>query len=124
VLLFVYGTLRRGEPNHLELGEARFLRSVWTEPRYELVDLGDYPALLEDGDAPVAGELYEVDAALLGWLDRFEDVPELYERKSVATPDGAVLAYVMSRARAGHAPRIANGDWQAYRAGDTGPTGG
>jgi gamma-glutamylcyclotransferase (GGCT)/AIG2-like uncharacterized protein YtfP len=118
-LLFVYGTLRRGEPNQRQMGDARFVRTAWTEPRYELVDLGGYPALLEDGDTPVSGELYEVDDALLVSLDRFEDVPELYERRAVALEDGEVLAYVMPRERAGEAPRIVNGDWQAYRAGDT-----
>lgn len=124
MLLFVYGTLRRGEPNQRQMGHARFVRAASTGPRYELVDLGGYPALLEDGDTPISGELYEVDDALLASLDRFEDVPELYERKPVVLEDGEVLcvevlAYVMPRERARGAPRIANGDWQAYRAGDT-----
>ena len=49
MLLFVYGTLRRGEPNHRELGEARFLGRARTAPVYELVDLGSFPGLLEGG---------------------------------------------------------------------------
>jgi gamma-glutamylcyclotransferase (GGCT)/AIG2-like uncharacterized protein YtfP len=119
MLLFVYGTLRRGGSNHGELRDARFAGVAQTQPRYELVDLGGYPALIEGGQCSVSGELYEVDAALLCELDRFEEVPVLYERKRIALEPRTgqprftahAEAYVMERDRAQTAPPIASGDW-------------
>jgi gamma-glutamylcyclotransferase (GGCT)/AIG2-like uncharacterized protein YtfP len=117
VLLFVYGTLLRGEPNHPQLSNAVFVRSACTEARYELVDLGGYPALLEDGGTAVTGEVYDVGLELLARLDAFEEVPELYERKSIRLIDGAIDAYVMSRKRAAGAPKIEDGVWRTPGAG-------
>ena len=124
VLIFVYGTLLRGEANHPQLSDAAFVRSACTEARYELVDLGGYPALLEDGNTAVSGEVYDVNSALLARLDRFEEVPELYERKPIALIDGHIEAYVMSRDRAGGAPRIEDGDWRAVARADAAKSGG
>jgi gamma-glutamylcyclotransferase (GGCT)/AIG2-like uncharacterized protein YtfP len=115
VLLFVYGTLRRGEANHAQLDDARFIGTARTEPQYELVDLGGYPALLEDGETAVVGELYEVDASRLARLDSFEEVPSLYERKSIRVANTSAEVYVMPRERAHEAPRIMDGDWRAQR---------
>ena len=115
MLLFVYGTLRRGEANHAQLRDARFVATARTEPQYELVDLGGYPALLEDGDTAIVGEIYEVDANKLERLDVFEDVPSLYERKSIRIADAEAEVYVMPRDRADRAPRIADGDWRNKR---------
>jgi gamma-glutamylcyclotransferase (GGCT)/AIG2-like uncharacterized protein YtfP len=124
MLLFVYGTLRSGQSNHRELSRARFVRASATVANYELVDLGAYPALLEGGKTAVHGELYEVTDALLAELDIFEDVPTLYERKSVALRDGRAMAYVMPPERARRAPRIATGDWRSHPAARTQPESG
>ena len=114
MLIFVYGTLRRGESNHCELGPSHYVAQALTAPCYELVDLGPYPALLEHGGDAVHGELYEVPDHWLGHLDLFEDVPTLYERKPIAIADMTeVLGYVMRRELAGAAQRIASGDWCA-----------
>jgi gamma-glutamylaminecyclotransferase len=115
VLLFVYGTLLRGEPNHPQLSDASFVRNTRTVARYELVDLGGYPALLEDGESAISGEVYDVSGELLARLDAFEEVPELYERKAIELIDGRSDAYVMSRARAVGAPRIEDGTWLKAR---------
>jgi gamma-glutamylcyclotransferase (GGCT)/AIG2-like uncharacterized protein YtfP len=116
VLLFVYGTLLRDEPNHPQLSDAAFVRSTRTAARYELVDLGGYPALLENGETAVSGEVYEVDDSLLERLDVFEEVPVLYQRKTIELVDGAVDGYVMPRERASGAPRIEDGNWRKPRA--------
>lgn len=113
MLIFVYGTLLRGESNHCELGAARFVADACTEPRYELVSLGHYPALLEHGTDAVRGEIFDVPDEWLGHLDLFEDVPTLYERKRVALTHGEAIGYVMRRDVAGAAPRIESGDWRA-----------
>jgi gamma-glutamylcyclotransferase (GGCT)/AIG2-like uncharacterized protein YtfP len=118
MLIFVYGTLRRGQSNHCQLGPSRFVSYASTAPRYELVDLGGYPALLEGGRDVVRGELFEVPDSWLSHLDAFEDVPTLYERVPVQLAHAQVLGYVMRREVAGDAPRIASGDWCAQPAAD------
>jgi gamma-glutamylaminecyclotransferase len=110
--VFVYGTLQRGEPSHAQLQGARFVASAVTEPTYELVSLGEYPALLEGGSSAVVGELYDVDSELLARLDLFEDVPELYERKVIRIAGHHAQGYVMRREQAHSAERIASGDWR------------
>jgi hypothetical protein len=57
MLLFVYGTLRRDAANHRELRDATFIGRARTQPKYELVDMGGYPALLEGGADAVVGEV-------------------------------------------------------------------
>jgi gamma-glutamylcyclotransferase (GGCT)/AIG2-like uncharacterized protein YtfP len=125
VLIFVYGTLLRGQVNHLlMMSDAAFVRDACTAARYELVDLGGYPALLEDGHTAVSGEIYEVDDELLEELDVFEEVPFLYQRKPIQLVDGYVDAYVMPRHRAVGAPRIADGDWRSLARHDAAFSGG
>ncbi|XP_045108699.1 putative gamma-glutamylcyclotransferase CG2811 isoform X1 [Portunus trituberculatus] len=89
-LVFVYGTLRQGRPNHYRLleaasGFARYLGLATTCEKYPLVIASRYniPYLLA---APgygkcVLGEVYEVDDKMLELLDRLEDHPKYYERK-------------------------------------------
>ncbi|XP_053669703.1 putative gamma-glutamylcyclotransferase CG2811 [Anopheles nili] len=88
--VFVYGTLKRGEPNHHWLtdvtnGKARFIAKGHTTVRYPLVVASPYniPFLL---DVPgrghfIAGEIYEVDDPMLSRLDVLEDYPKLYDRR-------------------------------------------
>lgn len=90
--IFVYGTLKRGQPNHYRMldganGEARFLTSARTVRKFPLVIAGPHnvPFLL---DAPgqghhIQGELYSVDERMLAFLDDFERVPTWYQRVPV-----------------------------------------
>jgi gamma-glutamylaminecyclotransferase len=91
-LLFVYGSLKRGLPNHRLLGDAEFVGESLTVARYELVMLGAYPALVAGGTRAIVGELYAVDSGLLARLDAFEG--DEYQRGPVELMDGrAVEAY-------------------------------
>ena len=89
-LLFVYGTLRRGGPNHPLLAAARFVDAAATAERYALfVDgipfLASVPAVHH-----VRGEVYAVSAETLAEIDRLEGHPGWYERRPVAVVlDGA-----------------------------------
>lgn len=113
-LLFVYGTLLRGEINHREIEGARFVREARTEPAFELVDLGEYPALVPGGSLAVPGELYAVSPAQLVALDAFEGHPELYLRSPIRLDDGEQAeAYLLAPERAAGLPRIAGGSWRA-----------
>jgi gamma-glutamylcyclotransferase (GGCT)/AIG2-like uncharacterized protein YtfP len=112
-VLFVYGSLLMGEVNHAQLTGARKLADALTEARFELVDLGPYPALVRGGATSVAGELYEVTARLLAALDAFEGHPDLYRRERIRLADGReVGAYLYDAERAQPYPRIASGRWR------------
>jgi gamma-glutamylaminecyclotransferase len=112
-LLFVYGTLMRGEPNHPLLAGASFHGPGRTLPRFELVDLDAYPAMVSGGTAAVAGELYEVDEAVLAAVDDLEGHPRLYRRRRVALAGGGrAEAYLMAREATAGLPRIPSGDWR------------
>ena len=80
VRVFVYGTLKRGEPLHPLLRKARFLGEGHVRD-YVLYDLGEYPAARPASEkAVVWGEVYEIEPDLLEVLD---EVEEEYDRKEV-----------------------------------------
>lgn len=85
VLIFVYGTLMRGQSRAAALGEQRFVSEAQTQAGYRLFDCGSYPGLVQDEDGrSIYGEFWSVDADCLERLDRIEAVDEgLYERRSV-----------------------------------------
>lgn len=95
-ILFVYGTLKRGQRNHGLMREARYLGEAVTAPLYTLLDLGSFPGMIPGGSTAVHGELYEVGPKLLALLDRHEGVPRLYNRIGIQlenrdSVDGYVL---------------------------------
>ncbi|XP_057679260.1 gamma-glutamylaminecyclotransferase-like [Corythoichthys intestinalis] len=90
--VFVYGTLKRGQPNHFRMldksiGEAHLLASAVTTEKFPLVIAGEYniPFLLNLPSLGhrVHGEIYRVDEQLLNFLDDFEDTPTMYQRTLV-----------------------------------------
>jgi len=110
LLLFVYGSLMRGEANHHLLGAAAdgtFAGAARTEPRFELIDLGPYPGMVGGGRHSVAGELYRVAAAVLEALDEFEGHPGYFRRTTIRLADGrAAEAYLVAPTAARGRPRI------------------
>ena len=67
--LFVYGTLRAGQPNSPRLGGATLVGFARTSGR--LAHLGKYPGLIEGADH-VRGEVYELPVSALGRVDELE----------------------------------------------------
>ncbi len=106
-LLFVYGSLMRGQHNHAQLRGALWVGPALTAPSYSLVSLGPYPALRSEGSASVPGELYALDATLLPGLDCFEGHPDWYLRRRIELDDGQEpWAYVLPARFAADAPAI------------------
>ncbi len=130
--MFVYGTLRPGQPNWERLLAAAAERVVAGRlAGVDLLDCGHYPAAVErPGAGDAVGEVVwiEPDAwfatlAALDHLERYDpaDDDRLYERvvRSVTTADGPVdcWVYLAGRMLAGSArPVVHGGDWVAYRA--------
>ena len=113
-LVFVYGTLRRGESNHFLIQSARYCGEHRTSPEYHFWDCGAYPAASRGGSTAIDGELYGVSPRLLRALDRLEDVPRLYRREIISTDLGSAWIYLV-RGRPPGAPKLALGDWCARR---------
>lgn len=89
VNVFVYGTLKRGEPNHYWLtkenkGFAKFVCNGKTDRKFPLIIATKYniPFLLNVPNTGhnVHGEIYSIDDKMLSNLDELEDYPELYDR--------------------------------------------
>ncbi|XP_059541026.1 gamma-glutamylaminecyclotransferase isoform X2 [Myotis daubentonii] len=91
--VFVYGTLKRGQPNHKVLldatnGSATFRSRGRTVEPYPLVIAGErnIPRLLNLPGRGYRGfgEIYAVDEQMLRVLDEFEECPDLYQRVRVS----------------------------------------
>ncbi|XP_018393960.1 PREDICTED: putative gamma-glutamylcyclotransferase CG2811 isoform X2 [Cyphomyrmex costatus] len=87
--IFVYGTLKRGEPNHGLIkdtanGYAKFLGLGRTTVQYPLVIATKYniPMLLKKPNTGnyVFGEIYDVDSNMMERLDELEEHPKFYVR--------------------------------------------
>lgn len=117
--VFVYGTLKRGQPNHKVLrdrmnGCAAFRGRGRTLEPYPLVIAGEHniPHLLNlPGQGQrVAGEIYAVDERMLSFLDEFEGCPDMYQRTPVRV---AVLEWEGARGAPEDTP-AADGTLQCF----------
>ncbi len=110
--VFVYGTLRAGEPNHHLLDDHALVGEARTKPAFELVSLGAFPAMIAGGTTAVVGEVYEVDPFTLAALDRLEGHPRFYQRRPIRLEDGdEVFTYLLSPEQTRGRTRIPSGDW-------------
>lgn len=110
LLLFVYGTLQNGQPNHGLLDGASFC-GMATMPGIEVHDLGPFPmAIVRAGS--VHGEVYAVTLDQLAALDRLEGVPRLYQRLRRPLGDGRLAWVYLGRAhQVRHVPALPDGRW-------------
>ena len=111
--LFVYGTLRQGEPRHVLLGGSECLGTVSTPAAFHLVDVGPYAALVAGGATAVTGELYAVTLEVRRTIDVELQVPLLFRREPIQLAGGAeVDAYVLGIDQVRGRRRLAHGDWK------------
>lgn len=126
----VYGTLRRGQPNHGLVRDAEFLgmgsiAGALRDMPVTAARAYGYPALIDDESGGwVVVELYRLpDAALLGRLDELEayrpddEAGSEYIRREVDVRDGPVgraWVYRFNGDPATTGDPIAEGDWVAF----------
>jgi len=128
--VFVYGTLRAGEVNDLNVAAGRHgiaapaLLGAGTVAG-RLYDFGSYPGLvLDDAAGPVTGDVYDIPEALLPVLDEIEEVypgqATLFLRAECPVMLGGVavacLLYPVGEEAVAGLPLVPAGDWVAYRA--------
>ena len=97
-LLFIYGTLKRGQSRAGNLEGQQFLGEARTLAQYRLFDCGSYPGLVKREDGlEIVGEVWSVDRVCLRQLDRVEGVEAgLYRRGTIelqAPLDSQVESY-------------------------------
>jgi len=125
MLLFVYGTLMRGESRFLQLPmPPRSVHRACASGRLIHITTGGYPGMLK-GEGVVHGELMEFDdadeAELLHALDRIEgyygiDQKNYYDRECILVTRGddevvEAWAYIYAEGD-GPWPEIEGGDWR------------
>ena len=119
-LVFVYGSLRRGNAAAMAVRfpDATFVGTG--KVRGCLYDLGAYPALrLNESDTLVTGEIYEINGDTLSKLDQFELTSD-YVRREVKVEDGTAISrcwiYIPARDAkfSSDLPLIESGDWIEY----------
>lgn len=111
-LVFVYGTLRRGEVNHHLLIDAEYVGGHVTPPIYKMLNLGTYPGVVAGGSSFVVGDIYRVNQVQFNKLDRLENYPSLYTRKLISTESEKAWIYLYGGKRENR-PVIPSGDWLA-----------
>lgn len=110
-LLFIYGSLLRGEVSAHRMAGATYVGSARTRPLYTLHRVDWYPALATGGVTAVAGELYRVPPAVLAALDAYEG--DDYALVEVELDDGTrAESYVMASEVAHGLAVIPSGDWR------------
>jgi gamma-glutamylaminecyclotransferase len=113
-LLFAYGSLREGEPDHDHLDGAEHLGVARTRAEFYLVELRGFPALVAGGRLEVVGDVYRLGWEHLLRLDVLKEVPRLFGRTRLVLADGRTAhAYTMRLDQVAGLRRLRVGDWRA-----------
>lgn len=99
MLLFIYGTLKRGGRWHWKLNGQQFMGEAATVPEYMLHLNVNYPMIywVGEGGVSVQGELWEVDARCLKQLDTLEMYPVVFDRQPIELTNGQFATVYIPR---------------------------
>jgi gamma-glutamylaminecyclotransferase len=117
-ILFVNGTLMRGQPLHRNLVRAEFIGEVNTAPMYRLYSIGDeHPGMFEvdDGGVSVRGELYAMTEEV--WSRVKSGEPRNLYKGRVKLEDGRMvdgILYPRRLAEGRHRDISDIADWREY----------
>jgi gamma-glutamylcyclotransferase (GGCT)/AIG2-like uncharacterized protein YtfP len=118
--LFVYGTLRSGEPMRSLIAD-HVVRSEPARSTGVLYGFDEYPGLIDEGSAPVVGELVWLTelAAAFALLDAYEGKDFIRVLKQIRCADGEeqwAWCYVLAERRTAEAGTvIPSGEWRQAR---------
>jgi gamma-glutamylaminecyclotransferase len=99
VRVFVYGSLKQGQGNHLllERSDAKYLGRDTITGAFTMVSFGGFPAVCHDSSVvgdKVVGEVYEVDQDTFLTLDALEGHPRWYKREKYTTDNLKARAWI------------------------------
>ncbi|MCL6445388.1 MAG: gamma-glutamylcyclotransferase [Alicyclobacillus sp.] len=116
--VFVYGTLRKDQPNRPVVEPHLVSELGLGQIRGAMYDWGFCPAVTLEEDGLVVGEWIKVTEEGLARLDRLESYPTLYDRVIVQDLASGIRGWVycVPRKRVKGDPRVESGDWVAYQA--------
>jgi len=120
--VFVYGTLRKGQRNDINLYQPQPLYIGSAGVKGQLYNRGWYPGMRLGGEQSVLGEVYQVSAQLLAQLDELEEVAPVpsgeYQRIQIKVEcAGQQLLceiYELSAHCAAQSTVIEEGDWVKF----------
>ena len=118
---FICGSALRGQPDHKNLGDAKFVGAAKTAPRYRLHSVRDqHPGIYEvsEGGISIAGELYDFTPEQHAHLMANEP-SDLYEADIVLDDGTTASAMIYPRRlieERGYEDVSHYGDWAAFKA--------
>lgn len=113
----VYGTLKKGKPNHHVLGNATFLGEHTTEAKFTMHSMGSFPGVRRHGTTAIKVEVFETSSprvirdifTLEGFTGEEDNPLNWYDIVSVDTPYGVAEMFYQKRPLQG--PVIEDGVW-------------
>ena len=117
LLVFVYGTLKKGFSNHVVMesaGGKLVAETTIPAKQFRMLDLGAFPALHKSKSGPaIHGEVYECER--LAPLDRLEGYPSFYDRERVELASGHTAWVYFMKDPYGREAEVADGKWKKGR---------
>lgn len=120
VLFAVYGTLRKGNGNHVYVANAEFLGEMKTEPKFTMYGKNwGFPIVSTTGDTSLTVEVYKTkDEKVINGVNRLERYSGVrnhpqnwYDTVDIETPWGNANMFVMETERGTEKDIIVDGDW-------------
>lgn len=117
-LVFVYGTLMKGQWNNERLNGGLFVGKGLTVEKYKMTANGVPYVSERTPEVQIKGELYLIDDEAFARCDRLEGHPRVYRRKQIFVNDldngGRRVAWIYFNERTVGKP-IPSGDFRIYR---------
>lgn len=112
MLLFIYGTLKRGHHNNRLLAQSQFIETATTQPKYRLYNCGNYPALKYATEGyPIQGEIWQIQPHTLKQLDTLEGTPWLFDRQPIEITNHQNIQGYIYQGQIINLKECKNGEW-------------
>jgi gamma-glutamylaminecyclotransferase len=122
ITVFICGSALRGQPDHQNLQDAKFIGEAKTEPIYKLHAVGNgwHPGIYEVGEGGISipGELYGMTPEQYNYL-KDNEPPHMYPHEVPLVGGGTAIAFLYPKEKVeehGWPDISSHGGWAAYKA--------